>query len=69
MRLSVSKTFLFGLILITLFGTSCKSKKIISDASKSKGMSSGSLKERYASLLNVKEKELDNEKLYRFIYS
>ncbi len=69
MQKSASKTFLLGLILITLFVTSCKSKKIITDASKSKAISSGSIKERYASLLNVKEKELDNEKLYRFIDS
>ncbi|WP_448888330.1 C40 family peptidase [Daejeonella sp.] len=32
-------------------------------------MTSGSLKDRYASLLNVKEKDLTNEKLYRFIDS
>ncbi|MXV15316.1 glycoside hydrolase [Pedobacter sp. HMF7056] len=28
---------------------------------------SGSLKERYAAALNVKEREIDNEKLYKFI--
>lgn len=65
----VNKIFLLGLLLTTLFFSSCKSKKIITDASKSKASSSGSIKERYASLLNVKEKELDNEKLYRFIDS
>jgi hypothetical protein len=61
--------FLYLVIFIPLIYTSCKSKKIITDASKSKAISSGSIKERYASLLNVKEKELDNEKLYRFIDS
>jgi cell wall-associated NlpC family hydrolase len=58
---------LYLVIFIPLIYTSCKSKKIITDASKSKAISSGSLKERYAALLNVKEKDLDNEKLYRFI--
>lgn len=41
----------------------------MTDASKSKPVTSGSLKDRYASLLNVKEKDLTNEKLYRFIDS
>jgi len=63
------KIFVLGLLLTTLFFTSCQSKKIITDASKSKAISSGSVKERYASLLNVKEKEIENEKLYRFIDS
>ena len=63
----VIKIFVLGLLLTTLFFTSCKSKKIITDSSKSKAISSGNIKERYAYLLNVKEKELDNEKLYRFI--
>jgi hypothetical protein len=64
-----SVLFCLGLLLITSVYTSCKSKKIITDASKAKSLSSGSIKERYASLLNVKEKDLDNEKLYRFIDS
>lgn len=54
-------------ILIPLVFTSCKSKKIATDAYKAKSINSGSIKERYASLLNVKQKELDNDKLYRFI--
>ena len=62
-----SIVFLYLVIFTPLIYTSCKSKNIITDASKSKAISSGSIKERYASLLNVKEKELDNEKLYRFI--
>ncbi|MEJ7778453.1 MAG: NlpC/P60 family protein [Daejeonella sp.] len=57
------------LFLIPLLYSSCKSKKIITDASRSRPAVSGSLTERYASLLNVKEKELSNEKLYRFIDS
>jgi cell wall-associated NlpC family hydrolase len=58
---------LFGFLILTCFYTSCKSNKIITDASKAKVISSGSVKERYSSLLNVKEKDLDNENLYRFI--
>ncbi len=52
-----------------LLYASCKSKKIVADVSKAKAADKGSLKERYAALLNVKEKDLDNEKLYRFIDS
>ncbi|MHB1178541.1 MAG: C40 family peptidase [Daejeonella sp.] len=59
----------FLLFLIPLLYSSCKSKKIITDASRSKPAVSGSVTGRYASLLNVKEKELSNEKLYRFIDS
>jgi hypothetical protein len=63
------RSFLFclGLLLLTSIYTSCKSKKIITDASKAKIISSGSIKERYSSLLNVKGKDIDNEKIYRFI--
>jgi cell wall-associated NlpC family hydrolase len=61
----------YACLIIVLIGyTSCKSKKILTDASKAKpAVVSGSVTERYAALLNVKEKELDNEKLYRFIDS
>ncbi len=62
-----NKTFYFLLMLVPVLYSSCRSKRILSDVSKSTPMSSGSLTERYASLLNVKEKELNNEKLYRFI--
>lgn len=61
--------FLYLAISVPLIFSSCKSKKILSDASGVETLKSGSIKERYASLLNVKEKELDNEKLYRFIDS
>ena len=40
---------------------------IITDVSKAKPITSGSLKERYAALLNVEKSELRNEQLYRFI--
>lgn len=63
------KGFYFVIVLTPLLFSSCKSKKILTDAAKSYPLASGSLTERYASLLNVKEKELDNEKLYRFIDS
>jgi cell wall-associated NlpC family hydrolase len=59
--------FCLVLLLLTSIYTSCKSKNIITDTSKSTSKSSGSLKERYSSLLNVKEKDLDNERLYSFI--
>lgn len=61
------KAFYVFLMLAPLLYTSCKSKKILTDASKGGSTSSGTLTERYAALLNVKEKELNNEKLYRFI--
>jgi hypothetical protein len=64
-----STVYFYLVILLPLFYTSCKSKKIITDASKFKASSSGTIKERYAYLLNVKEKEIENEKLYRFIDS
>lgn len=62
-----SLIFLLGLSCISFFYTSCKSKKIVTDASNVKPVSQGSIKERYASILNVREKDLQNEKLYNFI--
>jgi len=62
-----SAIFLYLFIFLPLIYTSCKSKKIITGTYKSTSKSSGTIKERYAALLNVKEKDLDNEKLYRFI--
>lgn len=64
-----NKTLFFLIALTPLLFASCKSKKILTDASKSRPINSGSLTERYAAILNVKEQELDNEKLYRFIDS
>ena len=70
MMINLRKETLYILLALTpLLYTSCKSKKILTDASKSRPISSGSLTERYAAILNVKEKELYNEKLYRFIDS
>ena len=60
------------LLSILFFGciafSSCKSSKILTDVSSARNKSfNGSIKERYASLLNVSEKDIANEKLYRFI--
>ncbi len=64
-----NKSHYLLLVSALILYSSCKSKKIVSDSSKVRSISSGSLTQRYASLLNVKEKELDNLKLYRFIDS
>ncbi len=69
MRLNRFPAILILAIFLLLLYSSCKSKKILTDASKSKPAYAGNLKERYAALLNVNEKDLDNEKLYRFIDS
>ncbi|TZF85032.1 glycoside hydrolase [Pedobacter sp. BS3] len=49
--------------------TSCKSKKVLSDASSLRGQKkvSGNVRERYAELLNVPERQIRNERLYRFV--
>jgi hypothetical protein len=61
------KAFLLFLCFSMAF--SCKSKQIFTDASKlkSKPMVTGSVIERYANLLGIPEKEIRNEKLYKFI--
>jgi cell wall-associated NlpC family hydrolase len=64
-----SGNLLIVLGLLLCLYTSCKSKKILTDASKAKSVSQGSLTERYAALLNVNEKDLVNEELYSFIDS
>ncbi|MBC7913525.1 MAG: C40 family peptidase [Pyrinomonadaceae bacterium] len=47
---------------------SCKSTKTLTDSSHARNkVIKGSLKERYAALLAVPEREIKNEKLYRFI--
>lgn len=62
-------SFFLLIIVMSLLNASCKSKKIATDVSKARPVLKGDLKERYAALLDVKEKDLDNEKLYRFIDS
>lgn len=68
MKRSLQPFPLFLLTIMMLSFSACKSRKINTDAS---GMRekviSGSLKERYASILGVPEKKLQNENLYQFI--
>ncbi|WP_423147213.1 C40 family peptidase [Rubrolithibacter danxiaensis] len=60
--------FLLILPLILILFSSCRSKKIITDASKFRNVKlKGSLKERYSSILEVSEREIKNQKLYKFI--
>ena len=60
---------IFVLTLAVIGLSSCKSKKAFTDISslKNKPVVAGNLKERYAFILGIKEKAIDNEKLYRFI--
>ncbi|WP_242691465.1 C40 family peptidase [Desertivirga arenae] len=56
------------LLVLLMALASCKSKKMLTDSSKDRGKQfKGSLKERYAALLDVSQREIKNEKLYRFI--
>lgn len=56
--------FVAGLLLFS----SCSTKKILTDSSKARGKEfNGSVKERYSALLGVSEREIKNEKLYKFI--
>jgi cell wall-associated NlpC family hydrolase len=46
----------------------CKSSKMLTDVSKARNKEfKGSVRERYSALLDVPEKSIKNEKLYRFI--
>ncbi len=68
MKLRLSLRLAGLMILSSVFLFSCKSKKMLTDSSKARGKEfRGSIKERYAALLDVSEKEVKNEKLYRFI--
>lgn len=62
---------LFYVFIAAVILPACKTKKLLTDARDIRNMPkiSGSLKERYAAALNVPEKEIRNEKLYRFIDS
>lgn len=57
--------------LLSIFAfASCKSKKIITDSSKVRNTKfSGSLMDKYATVLGVPRNRLSNEKLYRFVDS
>ncbi|MEJ6982366.1 NlpC/P60 family protein [Pedobacter sp. P351] len=60
--------FLSILFIGALVFTSCKSSKILTDASTARNKDfKGNVQERYAALMNVDEKDIRNEKLYRFI--
>ncbi|MEO8794194.1 MAG: NlpC/P60 family protein [Daejeonella sp.] len=67
--MSVKIQVCLSAIILCIGFSSCKSKKIITDSSKfrNRTLKSGSVKERYSAILNVNEREIDNEKLYRFI--
>ena len=66
MKFSYGSVRLLFMIFISAFAlSSCKSKKIISDNTSQKG--GGSLRARYATILDVPEKEIKNDKLYRFL--
>ncbi len=60
----------FILLLALLSLSSCKTKKIITDASGLRGKEiTGSVEQRYSAILNVREGDIKNEKLYKFIDS
>lgn len=59
---------ILSLTLFAAFISGCKPKQILTDVSRpGKPQAGGSVRERYAALLNVPERELKNEKLYKFI--
>lgn len=60
-------TVIFFTAMLALSSCSVK-QKMLTDSSKARGVEfKGSLKERYAALLEVSEREIQNEKLYKFI--
>jgi cell wall-associated NlpC family hydrolase len=61
---------LFFFLIACLVFTSCKSRKIITDASSARGKElSGTLEQRYSTLLGVREKDIKDQRLYKFIDS
>ena len=70
MKIRLSPQFYVVLLLTGIVFTSCKSRKIVTDASGSKNKPLlGNLMEKYSTLLGVSKNKLDNENLYRFIDS
>lgn len=60
--------FLLFVLIVCLTFSSCKSKRIITDASGARGkVLSGTLEERYAALLDVREADIKDQRLYKFI--
>ncbi|MGV3704586.1 MAG: C40 family peptidase [Arcticibacter sp.] len=60
----------FSLYLLAgcLAFTSCKSRKLITDASSARGKElSGTMEQRYSTLLGVPESEIRDQRLYKFI--
>lgn len=67
---SSQKGIIFMMMLSSLFFTSCSSRKMLTDSHDAQYKKiSGNIRERYSALLNVNEKEIKNEKLYKFIDS
>ena len=63
-------TFLCIPVLVCLVFTSCKSRKMLTDVAVARNKEfKGSVKERYAALLGVPQRNIKNEALYRFIDS
>ena len=63
-------TFLaVAILLLVVFFSSCKSTKVLTDARdlRNKPKITGNVKERYSVILNIPEREIKNEKLYRFV--
>lgn len=62
---------IFGcLLIVAVVLSSCKSRKLLTDASTARGKEfKGSLAQRYSAILNVQENEISNERLYKFIDS
>ena len=56
-------------LLLVVFFSSCKSTKVFTDARdlRNKPKITGSVKDRYSVILNIPEREIKNEKLYRFV--
>lgn len=64
-----SSSFILYILVASLVFSSCKSKKILTDARDKRNAPAvkGNVKERYSAILNIPERELKNEQLYRFI--
>ena len=67
-QFTVQKRRVFMLFILLSAFAGCKSKKVFTDASDTRHKKvHGSLKERYAAVLDVKKRDIKNEELYRFI--
>lgn len=67
-QLAVQKHLVFMLFILLSAFAGCKSKKVFTDASDTRHKKvQGSVKERYAAVLDVKKRDIKNEELYRFI--